>query len=300
MPLLLLLAAFGIGVAVAAFLMLLLSPGTRFLVWDCWWPTPPSELSGLVITQGEILTPLRGRVFYTVARPKAQIPRPETEEFLADAIIKIERFMGEPFPVKNVVLRFDDRRRDGEHFTGVFNRYPGTLIPYLASVNKKAAARFYRIDVLPEIEQDPPELKRVIAHEIAHYYWHHHQTPHRVEIDEYAARYLEYEFGGNPKPYKTLIYEMCLQVFENPIAPADFEINEQQRNTCPAYLRAGLFFAAEEILGAKQFKASLRELWDLTQSHGTLNQEDVLRIFVHHAQEPQFSQLGRIFLISFL
>ena len=135
--------------------------------------------------------PLHGQTNLLILR--AQPGSKVAMDLLENAVRSAERFMGVPFPTDQVTLRFTKRNVE-KGYDGSFNPSPFAI---------------GRIQILPTHDQhalvtthyspgNEKRLAEIIAHEVAHYYWHHHVSWINEGMAETLEAYIENDRVGTP------------------------------------------------------------------------------------------------------
>ena len=115
----------------------------------------------------QVRLPLAGEVMLSISRTRPGAAR--TMDLLEHAVRTSEDLMGRPFPVRYVALRFDEAVADS--YTGINFGTHSAILP--------------RYDTPGESGQ-PDAAGRIIAHEVAHYYWNRGE----IWLDEGAAEFM--------------------------------------------------------------------------------------------------------------
>ena len=123
--------------------------------------------TGVYLEERVIELPLAGEVLLVIIRIRDQVT--PSMDYLEHSVRAIEKFMGEPFPVRYVALFFDDAVFPGSGGTNFGTHFAAQLI----------------YDVEDSYAWDYTPF--VIAHEVAHYYW---RGSSRDWVDEGAAELL--------------------------------------------------------------------------------------------------------------
>ena len=128
--------------------------------------------------------PLRGQTNLLILR--AQPGSGVVMDLLENAVRSAERFMGVPFPTDQVTLRFTE--------LNVTKGYSGSFMPGTFSGGQ--------VQILPIYDRFAPSnekrLAEIIAHEVAHYYWHHHANWIDEGMAEILTAYIENDRVATP------------------------------------------------------------------------------------------------------
>ena len=125
------------------------------------------DASRVSVELREVRLPLAGEVTLSIIRTRPGASR--TMDLLEHAVRTAEDLMGQPFPVRYVALLFEDAV-GGSHAGTNFGTHAAILPKY---------------DVAGE-SGEPRAVGRIIAHEVAHYYWNSGE----IWLDEGAAEFI--------------------------------------------------------------------------------------------------------------
>ena len=197
--------------------------------------------------------PLRGQTNLLILR--AQPGSRVTMDLLENAVRSAERFMGIPFPTDQVTLRFTERNV-GKGHAGSFN--PGTF-----SGGQVQILPAYDQHALVTTHYSPGNEKRlaeIIAHEVAHYYWHHHTTWINEGMAETLETYIENDRVGTPIAASSRrgcsIYQSIIDLEIDPPKKSDFSTY-----ICNYTMGKSFFLDLRNILGNQKFIQSVRQLY---------------------------------------
>ena len=161
---------------------------------------------------------------------------------LADSVEAVQREMGIPFPVRNVVLYMDD----------------DMVLEDAAGVNYGYAISAHTRYEQAEATWHARQLKSTIVHEVAHYYW----RDARPWINEGLASAFEVMVGNE--------FDLGEDVTVNKKEGCDLPnlrsvVGEDRRHYCNYYLGQRLFLALRDELGPAAFGDALRVLYGRIQ-----------------------------------
>ena len=125
------------------------------------------DASKVSVEQRIVRLPLAGEVTLSIIRTRSGAP--QTMDLLEHAVRSAEDLMGKSFPVRYVALLFEDAVAGA--YTGVNFGTHSDILP--------------KYDTLGE-GGIPPSAGRIIAHEVAHYYW----KSGEIWLDEGAAEFM--------------------------------------------------------------------------------------------------------------
>ena len=234
--------------------------------------------------------------------------------------------MGTAFPAKTVVLVFDDSRIS-QDIVGQFLYLPGAS--FFGPISHRLAAQWMRMEIRPDQENDSNSLKSVLAHEVAHYYWHH-QSPSVVQqdfhLDEGAAHFLEYKLAGNEAiRASSQLAVVCRQIkpqqeltrsqLRDVIGALDIKATTAERRLLQAssefsalvswlcsqpefvarYSTAGLFIRAEEVMGPSEFQGAFRDIWEASRQR-SLEPPDVRDALCNQTTRLKCERIAFVFL----
>ncbi len=256
------------------------------------------KTEGMVETVGEFETGRRGTVRFRVFRHPEQARNAKTRLSLIRAVSRIERYMATAFPAKTVVLNFDDTELP-ENYLGQTRILRGASI--LAPISHSLSAQWIQIDIRPDQEEDTDYLRSVLAHEVAHYYWHHQPAVYGREaffLDEGAAHYLEYKIGGNEEIRTSAQLARICRRTDPQTGPNESQLKaiataldiglsaaeKRQLATNREFAKAvsllcsddellgrfgaaGVLIEAEKIMGPTGFQRAFREIWEASRDY---------------------------------
>ena len=190
----------------------------------------PLERSGYTVT---VVRPAAGEHSYVLGH-------------LAGSVAAVQREMGIPFPVRNVVLYMDDDM--------VLEDAAGVNYGYAISAHTKYEQA--------EGTRKARQLKSTIIHEVAHYYW----RDARPWINEGLASAFEVMVG----PELGLGEDVTINKKESGNLKCDLPnlrsvVREDPRHYCNYYLGQRLFLALRDELGPSGFGDALRALYERLQ-----------------------------------
>jgi hypothetical protein len=281
---------------------------------------------GMVETVGEVETGLRGTIKYRIFRHPESEPEPSTASLLRRAVARTERYMGEAFPAKTAVLVFDDSHIS-QDMLGQFRYLPGAS--FFGSISHSLASQWMRMEIRPDQEKDLESLKSVLAHEVAHYYWHH-QAPSAGQqdflLDEGAAHFLEYKLGGNGAiATSAQLAGVCKEIrsrelltrsqLRDVVNALDIKTTTAERRLLQAssefsalvswlcsqpefvsrYSTAGIFIQADRTMGPSDFQNAFQDIWEASKS-GALDHSDVLDTLCAHTSRLKCGEIKSAFL----
>ena len=201
--------------------------------------------------------PLRGQTNLTIlrAKPGSKVAM----DLLEHSVRAAERFMDVPFPTDQVTLRFTKRN--------VPNGYAGSFMAGTFSGGQ--------VNILPRYDQDArmttnyssgneKRLAEIIAHEVAHYYWHHHIDWIDEGMAETLTAYIENERTGTP----ISLYDRHSSAYQSII---DLEIdgpgtNQAWKHLCNYTMGQSLFLDIRDTTGNQEFVQSARRLYKTRNS----------------------------------
>ena len=182
--------------------------------------------------------PLRGQTNLLILR--AQPGSAVAMDLLENAVRSAERFMGVPFPTDQVTLRF----------TGL-----NVTSGYDGSFNSG------RVQILPTFDQRGNEkhLAEIIAHEVAHYYWHHHANWIDEGMAETLAGHIENDRVGTPIALSNPPCSLYQSIVE-------LEIDRPKRSEfskfgCNYSMGQSLFLGIGDVIGKQKFIQGARRLY---------------------------------------
>ena len=280
----------------------------------------------MVETVGEVDTGLRGTVKYRIFRHPESEPDPTTASQLRRTVARTERYMGAAFPAKTVVLVFNDSAIS-QDMLGQFRYLPGAS--FFGPISHNLAAQWMRMEIRPEQENESDSLKSVLAHEVAHYYWHHGSASAAEQdfhLDEGAAHFLEYKLGGNEairtsaqlagvckeiKPRESLTraqvravveaLEIKATTAERRFLQASTEFSDLVSWLClqpefvARYSTAGVFIQAEEIMGPSEFQHAFQDIWETSKGRD-VNPPDAHDAFCGRTTRTKCKEITSAFL----
>ena len=199
------------------------------------------ESSHVSVERRQVRLPLAGEVTLSISRTRPGAAR--TMDLLEHAVRTAEDLMGRPFPVRYVALRFDEAVADS--YTGINFGTHSAILP--------------RYDTPGESGQ-PDAAGRIIAHEVAHYYWNRGEIWLDEGAAEFMGAYSELARTGAP-----------LEPDNYPCGSArgigELEAREYTRDApgyvCNYALGERLFLDLYRALGEDAFRRGFRKLNDL-------------------------------------
>ena len=199
--------------------------------------------------------PLRGQTNLLILR--AQPGSTVTMDLLENAVRSAERFMEIPFPTNQVTLGFTK--------LNVSKGYGGSFSSGTPSSGQIHILPKYDQHALMTTHYSPGNEKRsaeVIAHEVAHYYWHHHIDWINEGMAETLTLYIEHDRVGTPiassKPpiIFCAIYRSIIELEIDPPKKSD-----TSKFICNYSMGESLFLDLRNILGNQEFIQSVRRLY---------------------------------------
>ena len=183
-------------------------------------------------------TPSTRDLVITVAVDRdASVDRSSLERLTRDSVAKMEEMMGDPFPLRHVLLFVD---------AGMFADDPG-----VAGYNYGMLF----MAVGPGSEQ----LRATVIHEVAHYYWIGAEGA--LWLTEGMAEMAVAEFGPG--------LEIGYDGVRPPGSCKAENLSELRRGGyhpgCPYYLGQQLFIKLKEAVGDETFRAGIRRLYDVLE-----------------------------------
>ena len=196
--------------------------------------------------------PLRGQTNLLILR--AQPGSRVAMDLLENAVRSAERFMGIPFPTDQVTLRFTklnvQKGYDGSFSSGSFSGG--------------------QVRILPTHDQHPlvtthyspgneKRLAEIIAHEVAHYYWHHHANWINEGMAETLTSYIEndrVDAAIAPHNPPCSIYQSIIE-----LEIASTRRSEYSKFLCNYSMGESSFLDLHDILGDQEFIQSVRRLY---------------------------------------
>ena len=197
--------------------------------------------------------PLRGQTNLLILR--AQPGSRLSMDLLENAVRSAERLMGIPFPTDQVTLRFTE--------LNVPRGYAGSFNPGTFSGGQVQILPTHDQHALVTTHYSPGNEKRlaeIIAHEVAHYYWHHHAAWIDEGMAETLEAYIENDRVGTPIALSRppcSIYQSIIQLeIDSP------RKSEHSKYLCNYTMGQSLFLHLRNILGNQEFMQSLRRLYE--------------------------------------
>ena len=203
------------------------------------------------VEQRLINLPLRGQTNLLILR--AQPGSEVAMDLLESSVRSAERFMNIPFPTDQVTLQFT-KLNVTEGYRGSFMpSFPGGTVQILPRYDQHALVTTH---YSPGNEK---ELAEIIAHEVAHYYWHHHASWIDEGMAETLESHIENDRVGTPvalsgpecRWYPAIIF------LENHSPP----LTEYAKFLCNYTLGQSLFLAIEASIGKEEFIQGARRLY---------------------------------------
>ena len=204
-----------------------------------------SDPRQIQIEQRTVNLPLRGQTNLLILR--AQPGSKAAMDLLENAVRSAEQFMDIPFPTDQVVLRFTSQN--------VTLGYAGSYMPpgYLGGMAQ----------ILPTYDQHSPgnekRLAEIIAHEVSHYYWHHHRSWVDEGMAETMESYIENGRVGTPialsRPACSAYQSIIELEIESPTR------SEHSKFICNYTMGKSLFLDLRDVAGEEQFIKSVRQLY---------------------------------------
>ena len=195
--------------------------------------------------------PLRGQTSLLILR--AQPGSTVAMDILENAVRSAEQFMGIPFPTDQVTLRFTElnvqRDSDGSFSSGTFS---GGQVQILPTYDQHALVTTH---YSPGNEK---RLAEIIAHEVAHYYWHHHANWINEGMAETLMSYIENDRVGTPIALSEppcSIYQSIIELEIDPPRQSDSKFS------CNYSMGESLFLDLRDTLGDQEFVESVRRLY---------------------------------------
>ena len=196
--------------------------------------------------------PLRGQTNLLILR--AQPGSEVAMDLLENAVRSAERFMDVPFPTDIVTLRFTE--------SNVLKGYAGSFAPDTFSGGQ--------VQILPRHDQhafmtshyspgNEKRLAEIMAHEVAHYYWHHQAIWINEGMAETLTSYIENERVDTPIALSNPPCSTYRSIIELEIdAPKKSEFSKY---LCNYSMGQSLFLDLRDILGNQEFIQSVRRLY---------------------------------------
>ena len=196
--------------------------------------------------------PLRGQTNLLILR--AQPGSTVAMELLENAVRSAERLMGIPFPTDQVTLRFTElnvpKGYDGSFSSGSFS---GGQVQILPTYDQHALVTTH---YSPGNEKN---LAEIIAHEVAHYYWHHHTDWINEGMAETLMSYIENDRVGTPIALSEppcSIYQSIIELETDSPKRSEFS-----KFSCNYSMGESLFLDLRDTLGNQEFIQSVRRLY---------------------------------------
>ena len=191
------------------------------------------------IEERTIGLPLAGEVTMAIVRTQPGAAR--SMDLLENAVRSAESFIGAPFPARYIALLFEDAIPG--HFGGTNNGLHMTILPD------------------HDVDGDSYEAKqasRVIAHEVAHYYWRWSQPWLDEGAAEFTAAFAEQALTGHP-----------LEPVNYPCGPAytirylvSQDLDEaDERYWCNYAVGERFFLELYRAVGEQEFRQGFRNLY---------------------------------------
>ena len=196
--------------------------------------------------QRTVNLPLSGPVNLAITRTSSGAAR--SMDLLEEAVRTTETVMDRPFPAEYVALLFEDAVPG--YFGGTHNGLNMTIIPD------------YDVD---DGSYEAANAGRIIAHEVAHYYWRHSEPWLDEGAAEFTAALVEHVRTGHP-----------LEPVNYPCPPSTtishLERQELQESdagyACNYAVGERLFLDLDRAPGKESFLQGFRRLYDLVSEMG--------------------------------
>ena len=196
--------------------------------------------------------PLRGKTNLLILR--AQPGSPIAMDLLENAVRSAEQFMAIPFPTDQVTLQFTKssvpKGYSGSFTAGTFSGGQVHILP----THDQHALMTTHYSTGNELR-----LAQTIAHEIAHYYWHHHTDWINEGMANTLESYSENARVGTAIPLSRTPCTVYKSIIELETAPP--KQSEFSKFECNYSMGESLFLDLRNILGEQQFIQSARRLY---------------------------------------
>ena len=196
--------------------------------------------------------PLRGKTNLLILR--AQPGSPIAMDLLENAVRSAEQFMAIPFPTDQVTLQFTKsnvpKGYDGSFTAGTFSGGQVQILP----THDQHALMTTHYSTGNELR-----LAEIIAHEIAHYYWHHHTDWINEGMANTLESYSENARVGTAIPLSGTPCTAYKSIIE--LENASPKQSEFSKYECNYSMGQSLFLDLRNTLGDQQFGQSARRLY---------------------------------------
>ena len=196
--------------------------------------------------------PLRGQTNLLILR--AQPGSEVAMDLLENAVRSAERFMDVPFPTDQVTLRFTELNVP-KGYAGTFgaDTFSGGQVQILPTYDQHTRMTTH---YSPGNEK---HLAEIIAHEVAHYYWHHQANWINEGMADTLSSYIENDRVNTPialskPPCST--YRSIIELEIDSPKPSEFS-----KFLCNYSMGQSLLLDLRDILGNQEFIQSVRRLY---------------------------------------
>ena len=210
--------------------------------------TDPRQIQ---VEQRLINLPLRGQTNLLILR--AQPGSEVAMDLLESSVRSAERFMNIPFPTDQVTLQFTKANVE-EGYAGSFST------SFLVGA----------VQILPRYDQhalvtthyspgNEKELAEIIAHEVAHYYWHHYASWINEGMADTLTSYIENDRVGTPIAFSRSPcseYQSIIELEIDSPRPSEFS-----KFLCNYSMGQSLFLDIRGIIGSQEFIQGARRLY---------------------------------------
>ena len=210
--------------------------------------TDPRQIQ---VEQRLINLPLRGQTNLLILR--AQPGSEVAMDLLENSVRSAERFMNIPFPTDQVTLQFTKKNVE-EGYAGSFTpSFPVGTVQILPKYDQHALVTTH---YSPGNEK---HLAEIIAHEVAHYYWHDRVNWINEGMAEILTSYIENDRVGTP----LALYHPPCSEYQSII---ELEIDsprpsEVWKFLCNYSMGQSLFLDIRGIIGSQEFIQGARRLY---------------------------------------
>ena len=210
--------------------------------------------SATTIERRTIELPLSGEVELAVVRPYRIRGTRQSMDLLENAVREAEKLMDAPWPysINAVWLLF-------EHDSG----------------GSAGSHRTTHITVRPKYDSDDGFTPRLIAHEVAHYYWRENPSWLDEGMAELMASVIENKRGGIPVRATN---EPC-GVVRNIMAWESLAEQGESTHNCEYWLGEGLFLDLLQQFGKAAFWEGVHKLYAEGPQFGSVGIEDIRQAF---------------------